>query len=107
MKKVGLIGWRGMVGSVLVQRMQAEQDFDLITPVFFSTSQAGGKGPAIGGTVPLVRDARDVRTRGHGHPHFMPGSDFTRKSTRNCAPRLGRLLDRRQDSEDEGRAVIV
>jgi len=38
---VGLIGWRGMVGSVLVERMHAERDFDLIDPVFFSTSQAG------------------------------------------------------------------
>ncbi|MFN7085424.1 MAG: aspartate-semialdehyde dehydrogenase [Burkholderiales bacterium] len=60
MKKVGLIGWRGMVGSVLMQRMQAEGDFDLITPVFFSTSQAGGKGPAIGKAVPAVKDARDI-----------------------------------------------
>ena len=58
MKKVGLIGWRGMVGSVLLQRMQAERDFDLIEPVFFSTSQVGGKGPAIGGHTPPVKDAR-------------------------------------------------
>ena len=42
--KVGLIGWRGMVGSVLLQRMQAEGDFELIEPYFFSTSQAGGRG---------------------------------------------------------------
>jgi len=61
MNKVGIIGWRGMVGSVLVQRMQAERDFDLIEPVFFSTSQAGGKAPAIGTTVSTVKDARDVR----------------------------------------------
>jgi len=60
MKKVGLIGWRGMVGSVLMQRMQAERDFDLIDPVFFSTSRAGGKGPSIGKDTPLVKDARDV-----------------------------------------------
>ena len=38
MKKIGLIGWRGMVGSVLMQRMRAENDFDLIDPVFFTTS---------------------------------------------------------------------
>src|SRR6186713_646110 len=57
---VGLIGWRGMVGSVLVQRMQAERDFDLIEPVFFSTSQAGGNGPAIGGKPSTVKDARNV-----------------------------------------------
>jgi len=60
MKKVGIIGWRGMVGSVLMQRMQAERDFDLIDPVFFSTSRAGGKGPSIGKDTPLVKDARDV-----------------------------------------------
>jgi aspartate-semialdehyde dehydrogenase len=49
MQKVGLIGWRGMVGSVLMQRMQAERDFDHIEAVFFSTSNAGGAGPRIGG----------------------------------------------------------
>jgi aspartate-semialdehyde dehydrogenase len=61
MRRVGLVGWRGMVGSVLMQRMQAERDFDFIDPVFFSTSQVGGKGPAIGGreSGPL-QDANDV-----------------------------------------------
>ena len=44
---VGLVGWRGMVGSVLLDRMQAEGDFGLIEPVFFSTSNAGGKENAI------------------------------------------------------------
>ena len=44
--KVGLVGWRGMVGSVLMDRMQAEGDFDLIEPIFFSTSNAGGAAPA-------------------------------------------------------------
>ena len=58
--QVGLIGWRGMVGSVLVQRMRAERDFDLIDPVFFSTSQAGAPAPAIGKAAPAVRDARDL-----------------------------------------------
>ncbi|HET6492184.1 MAG TPA: aspartate-semialdehyde dehydrogenase [Burkholderiales bacterium] len=60
MNQVGLIGWRGMVGSVLMQRMLAERDFDLIDPVFFSTSQAGARAPAIGRDVPAVKDARDV-----------------------------------------------
>jgi len=59
---VGLIGWRGMVGSVLVQRMREEGDFDLIDPVFFSTSQAGSDGPAIGKTAPPVKDAKDLKT---------------------------------------------
>jgi aspartate-semialdehyde dehydrogenase len=60
MKSVGIIGWRGMVGSVLVQRMKEERDFDLIDPVFFSTSQVGGKGPAIGRESAPLQDANDV-----------------------------------------------
>ena len=58
--RIGIVGWRGMVGSVLVQRMREERDFDHIEPVFFSTSQAGGKGPAIGREVAPVADANDV-----------------------------------------------
>jgi aspartate-semialdehyde dehydrogenase len=58
--RVGIVGWRGMVGSVLMQRMSEERDFDHIEPTFFSTSAAGGKGPSIGKqTGPLV-DATDV-----------------------------------------------
>ena len=49
MKKVGLVGWRGMVGSVLMQRMVEENDFADIEPVYFSTSSVGGKAPALGG----------------------------------------------------------
>jgi len=58
--KVGLIGWRGMVGSVLVERMRVEGDFALIEPYLFSTSQAGGRGPDIGVEVGPVRDARRI-----------------------------------------------
>ena len=60
MPRVGLIGWRGMVGSVLVDRMRDEGDFAVIDPVFFSTSQAGGRGPDIGREVGPVRDAQDL-----------------------------------------------
>lgn len=60
MVRAGIIGWRGMVGSVLVQRMREERDFDHIEPVFFSTSQAGGKGPDVGRSVEPVRNATDV-----------------------------------------------
>ena len=60
MLRVGIVGWRGMVGSVLVQRMRDEGDFDHVEPVFFSTSQAGGQGPAIGRDCGAVGDARDV-----------------------------------------------
>ena len=58
--RVGLIGWRGMVGSVLVQRMLAEGDFGFIEPTFFSTSQAGGKGPDIGRETGPVADAKSI-----------------------------------------------
>jgi aspartate-semialdehyde dehydrogenase len=57
--KVGLIGWRGMVGSVLMQRMREEKDFDLVDAVFFTTSNAGGQAPAEGRGVPL-KDAYDL-----------------------------------------------
>lgn len=60
MKRVGLVGWRGMVGSVLMQRMVEERDFDLVEPVFFTTSQMGGKGPSIGREVPALQDARSI-----------------------------------------------
>jgi aspartate-semialdehyde dehydrogenase len=60
MLRVGIVGWRGMVGSVLVQRMREERDFDHLEPVFFSTSQAGGKGPAIGKPTESVKNATDV-----------------------------------------------
>jgi len=60
MKSVGLVGWRGMVGSVLLQRMQQEQDFAQIEPVFFSTSNVGGAAPAIGQDCPPLQDAYDI-----------------------------------------------
>src|SRR5918992_794939 len=60
MLRVGIVGWRGMVGSVLVQRMREERDFDHLEPVFFSTSQAGGKGPAIGKSTEAVKNAMDL-----------------------------------------------
>ena len=60
MKRVGLVGWRGMVGSVLMQRMREEKDFALIEPVFFTTSNVGGKGPDIGIDVPPLKDASSI-----------------------------------------------
>ena len=60
MKRVGLVGWRGMVGSVLMGRMQQERDFDRVEPAFFTTSQVGGKGPAIGKEVPSLKDAKNI-----------------------------------------------
>ena len=61
MKKVGLVGWRGMVGSVLMQRMVEEGDFAHIEPVYFSTSAVGGKAPTLGGKDGgLLQDAKSI-----------------------------------------------
>lgn len=60
MKLVGLVGWRGMVGSVLMQRMQQEGDFDHIEPVFFSTSNTGGAAPAMAKNEKTLKDANDI-----------------------------------------------
>ncbi|NKI93478.1 aspartate-semialdehyde dehydrogenase [Rhizobacter sp. SG703] len=57
---VGLVGWRGMVGSVLIDRMAQENDFELIEPVFFSTSNAGGKAPAYAKNETTLQDANDI-----------------------------------------------
>ena len=64
MKRVGLVGWRGMVGSVLMQRMHAERDFALIEPVFFSTSRVGDMGPFVGKESAPLRDAKSVEELG-------------------------------------------
>nr|WP_314630395.1 aspartate-semialdehyde dehydrogenase [uncultured Noviherbaspirillum sp.] len=60
MKLVGLVGWRGMVGSVLMQRMQEEGDFAEIEPVFFSTSNAGGRAPSQAKNETALKDANDI-----------------------------------------------
>lgn len=60
MKLVGLVGWRGMVGSVLMQRMQEEGDFDHIEPVFFSTSNSGGTAPAMAKNEKKLQSATDI-----------------------------------------------
>ena len=61
MNRVGIVGWRGMVGSVLVERMLAENDFARIEPLFFTTSQTGQPGPGIGQDVPPLADAFDIQ----------------------------------------------
>ncbi|MCD5881827.1 aspartate-semialdehyde dehydrogenase, partial [Klebsiella pneumoniae] len=60
MKQVGIVGWRGMVGSVLLQRMIEENDFDDITAHFFSTSSAGDPGPVINGKSDRLKDANSL-----------------------------------------------
>ncbi len=60
MLRVGLVGWRGMVGSVLMQRMMEENDFTLIEPQFFTTSQVGGNAPNVGKDSPSLKDANNI-----------------------------------------------
>ena len=61
MKRVGLVGWRGMVGSVLMQRMREENDFALIEPTFFTTSNVGGSAPNLGKESPPLKDAKSLK----------------------------------------------
>ena len=60
MMRVGFVGWRGMVGSVLMGRMAEEKDFALVDPFFFTTSNVGGKAPDVGKAAPSLKDARDI-----------------------------------------------
>lgn len=60
MKNVGFVGWRGMVGSVLMQRMVEEHDFDYINPIYFSTSQAGQAAPSFGGKTGTLQNADNI-----------------------------------------------
>ncbi|MDJ0783187.1 MAG: aspartate-semialdehyde dehydrogenase [Desulfosarcinaceae bacterium] len=61
MLKLGMVGWRGMVGSVLMERMLAEKDFERCEPLFFTTSQTGQAAPDIGRELPPLQDAHDLR----------------------------------------------
>ena len=80
MLRVGIVGWRGMVGSVLVQRMREERDFDHVEPVFFSTSQAGAKAPDIGRDAAPVADAFDVEALArHKVIVSCQGGDYTKE----------------------------
>ncbi|MFE8069743.1 aspartate-semialdehyde dehydrogenase [Marinobacteraceae bacterium S3BR75-40.1] len=79
MKRVGLVGWRGMVGSVLMQRMREENDFADIEPVFFSTSQAGQPAPDVGKDVPALQDANDIEAlKGMDVIVTCQGGDYTK-----------------------------
>ncbi|SFM55437.1 aspartate-semialdehyde dehydrogenase [Marinobacter zhejiangensis] len=79
MKRVGLVGWRGMVGSVLMQRMREENDFADIEPVFFTTSQAGKAAPDVGKEgVPPLQDAYDIEIlKGMDVILTCQGGDYT------------------------------
>ena len=103
--RVGFVGWRGMVGSVLLQRMQAERDFDHIESQFFSTSNVGGKGPSIGKSTPalLARERpRGAQVAGRGR--HLPGRRLHQRRLSEAARRrLERLLDRRRIGAAHGR----
>ena len=95
MKRVGLVGWRGMVGSVLMDRMQAERDFAHFEPVFFTTSNVGGSGPKIGGKeTGKLLDAKSVDAlQGHGRRSSPARAATTRtRSIRSFAPPAGRAI---------------
>ncbi len=97
MKRVGLIGWRGMVGSVLMGRMRDEGDFNDIEPVFFTTSQVGQAGPDIGKEVEPLKDATDIGAlKAMDVIITCQGGDFTREiyptRPRRCAWMMMRLL---------------
>lgn len=80
MKKVGFVGWRGMVGSVLMERMQAENDFANIDPVFFTTSQLGQSGPDVGKPVSELQDAHSIEAlKGMDIIVSCQGGDYTSK----------------------------
>jgi len=81
MKRVGFVGWRGMVGSVLMQRMLDEEDFSRIDePVFFTTSQTGQAGPDIGRDVPPLQDAMDfAQLKSLDAIVSCQGGDYTRQ----------------------------
>jgi aspartate-semialdehyde dehydrogenase len=78
MMQVGFVGWRGMVGSVLMGRMQEENDFAGIDPVFFTTSNVGGAGPDVGKPVAALKDAYDINAlKGMDAIVSCQGGDYT------------------------------
>jgi len=80
MKKTGFIGWRGMVGSVLMERMREESDFKDIQPIFFTTSQAGQAGPDVGVEIPLLQSAYDIEALSKMDVILTcQGGDFTKQ----------------------------
>jgi aspartate-semialdehyde dehydrogenase len=107
---VGLVGWRGMVGSVLMDRMQAEGDFGLIEPVFFSTSNAGGKAPAQAKNETTLKDAYDIDALKKCDIIITAqGGDYTTEVFPQAARcRLDGPLDRRRlHAAHEGRRAII
>ena len=110
MRTAGFIGWRGMVGSVLMERMRAERDFELIDPVFFTTSNVGGPGPDVGKKVVPLQDANDIAALAkHDILITCQGGDYTK----SVFPKLraagwkGYWIDAASALRMEKNAVIV
>lgn len=112
---VGLVGWRGMVGSVLIQRMQEEKDFDHIEPVFFSTSNAGGEVPLLNGQKVVkdeskLQDANDINALKRCDIILTcQGGDYTKEvfSKLRSAGWQGHWIDAASALRMENDAVIV
>jgi aspartate-semialdehyde dehydrogenase len=110
MLKVGFIGWRGMVGSVLMDRMRSENDFRDIEPLFASTSQVGQKGPDIGKNIPVLQDAFDTEKLSEMDIIVTcQGSDYTKE----VYPKLrgsgwkGYWIDAARQNRMEDDSVII
>lgn len=111
MKKVGLVGWRGMVGSVLLQRMEQEGDFKFIEPVYFSTSAVGGKAPTVGGRDGgILLDAMSIDAlKGMDIVVTCQGGDYTKAvfPQLRAAGWKGHWIDAASTLRMENDAVII
>ena len=111
MRKVGLVGWRGMVGSVLMQRMVDEGDFELIDPLYFSTSAAGGQAPVFGGKeAGTLQDALSVEALSRMDIVITcQGGDYTRQvfSRLRAAGWQGHWIDAASTLRMQEDAVII
>jgi len=108
--KVGFVGWRGMVGSVLMGRMLEEKDFQGFQPLFFTTSNVGGKGPDIGVDIPALKDAFDLKELEELDILVScQGSDYTKKIYPELRSRgwKGYFIDSASYLRMEQDAVIV
>src|SRR5690554_7965494 len=109
MKRVGLVGWRGMVGSVLMQRMREENDFADIDPVFFTTSQTGKPAPDVGKEgVPPLQDAFDIDTlKGMDVIVTCQGGDYTTEVYQRSEERRVGKEGRTRRSQEESQKKSI
>ncbi|OQX67346.1 MAG: aspartate-semialdehyde dehydrogenase [Sorangiineae bacterium NIC37A_2] len=110
MTTVGIVGWRGMVGSVLLERMRAENDFQHFEPVLFSTSQAGTPGPELNGKTEPLRDANDLKALGEMDMIVScQGGDYTKEvhGALRKAGYKGLWIDAASSLRMEENAVII